>query len=73
MLANRGTVAWASDEAQRNFCGAHVMSFQAPDTWYYAQRDGLLEIAYNEINDLIKLKISILKKYMYQVVQLVVI
>lgn len=56
MLANRGTVAWASDEAQEIFGGAHVMSFQAPDTWYYAQRDGLLEIAYNEINDLIKAK-----------------
>lgn len=56
MLANRGTVAWASDEAQNIFGGAHVMAFQAPDTWYYAQRDGLLEIAYNEIQAVIKEK-----------------
>lgn len=56
MLANRGTVAWASDEAQNIFGGAHVMAFQAPDTWYYAQRDGLLEKAYNEIQEVIKAK-----------------
>ncbi len=37
-----------------NFGGAHVMAFQAPDTWYYAQNDGLLEKAYNEINEVIK-------------------
>ena len=56
MLANRGTVAWASDEAQAIFGDAHVMAFQAPDTWYYAQNDGLLEKAYNEINEVIKAK-----------------
>lgn len=56
MLANRGTVAWATDETQDIFGGAHVMSFQAPDTWYYAQNDGLLEKAYNEINEVIKAK-----------------
>lgn len=56
MLANRGTVAWATDEAQEIFGGAHVMAFQAPDTWYYAQRDGLLEKAYNEIQEVIQAK-----------------
>ena len=56
MLANRGTVAWATDETQNIFGGAHVMAFQAPDTWYYAQNDGLLEKAYNEINEVIKAK-----------------
>ncbi len=49
MLANRGTVAWATEEAQEIFGGAHVMAFQAPDTWYYAQKDGLLDAAYAEI------------------------
>ena len=56
LLANRGTVAWATDEAQEIFGKAHVMSFQAPDTWYYAQKDGLLEKAYNEIQDVISKK-----------------
>ncbi|WP_239406515.1 prolyl oligopeptidase family serine peptidase, partial [Erysipelatoclostridium sp. An15] len=56
MLGNRGTVAWATDEAQDIFGGADVMAFQAPDTWYYAQRDGLLEKAYNEIQEIIKTK-----------------
>ena len=56
MLGNRGTVAWASDEAQTTFGGAHVMAFQAPDTWYYAQRDNLLEMAYNEIQEVIATK-----------------
>ncbi|MCR1887766.1 prolyl oligopeptidase family serine peptidase [Longibaculum muris] len=54
MLANRGTVAWASDEAQEIFGGANVMAFQAPETWYYAQSDKLLEKAYNEIKDVMK-------------------
>ena len=54
MLANRGTVAWATDEAQNIFGGAHVMSFQAPATWYYAQRDNLLEKAKTEIEEVIK-------------------
>ena len=54
MLANRGTVAWASDEFQEIFGKAHVMAFQAPDTWYYAQRDGLLDKAANEINEVIQ-------------------
>ena len=56
LLANRGTVAWATDEAQEIFGKAHVMSFQAPDTWYYAQKDGLLEKAYNEIQEVISKK-----------------
>ncbi|MBQ6987075.1 MAG: prolyl oligopeptidase family serine peptidase [Oscillibacter sp.] len=50
MLANRGTVAWASDEFQTILGGASVMAFQAPDTWYYAQKDGLLDKAADEIN-----------------------
>lgn len=54
MLANRGTVAWASDEFQEILGGAYVMSFQAPDTWYYAQNDGLLELAADEINDVVE-------------------
>lgn len=29
------------------------MAFQAPDTWYYAQKDGLLEKAYNEIQEVV--------------------
>lgn len=56
MLANRGTVTWATDETQKIFGGAHVMAFQAPDTWYYAQNDGLLKEAYDEINEVIKAK-----------------
>lgn len=54
MLANRGTVAWATQEVQDIFGGANVMAFQAPETWYYAKRDGLLEKAQKEINDVIK-------------------
>lgn len=54
MLANRGTVAWTTDEAKAVFGDATVMAFQAPDTWYYAQKDKLLEKAYNEIQDVIK-------------------
>ena len=56
MLGNRGTVAWATDETQAIFGGAHVMAFQAPDTWYNAQKDELLKKAYNEINEVIKAK-----------------
>ena len=56
LLANRGTVAWATDEAQDIFGNAHVMAFQAPDTWYYAQKDGLLEKAYNEIQEVVAKK-----------------
>lgn len=54
VLANRGTVAWATDEAQEVFGGAHVMSFQAPNTWYYAQNDGLLEAANKEITAIVE-------------------
>ena len=32
------------------------MAFQAPDTWYNAQKDELLKKAYNEINEVIKAK-----------------
>ncbi len=54
MLANRGTVAWASEEFQDILGGAYVMAFQAPDTWYYAQKDGLLDQAAEEIQDVIE-------------------
>lgn len=54
MLGNKGTVAWATDEFQKILGGAHVMAFQAPDTWYYAQRDGLLDKAANEISEVVK-------------------
>ncbi len=55
MLANRGTVVWASDEAQDIFEHAYVMAFQAPDTWYYAIQDHLLDKACNEIMDIVSL------------------
>ena len=54
VLANRGTVAWATDEAQEIFGGAHVMSFQAPSHWYNSINNGLLEDAYNEIMDVVE-------------------
>ncbi|WGE46083.1 serine aminopeptidase domain-containing protein [Actinobacillus equuli] len=34
LLANRGGVAFASDEAQKIFGGAYVVVPQVPDTWY---------------------------------------
>ena len=54
--ANRGGVAWASDEFQSILGGAAVMAFQAPSTWYYAQRDGLLDQAAKEIKEVIAAK-----------------
>ena len=54
MLGNRGTVAWVSEEAKNAFGDMSVMAFQAPDTWYLAQKDGLLEAAYDEIQAVIK-------------------
>ncbi len=54
ILGNRGGVAWASDEFQEILGGAHVMAFQAPDTWYYAQRDGLLDKAADEIKEVVE-------------------
>ncbi len=54
ILGNRGAVAWASEEFQTIFGGSHVMAFQAPDTWYYAQRDGLLDKAAEEITEAVQ-------------------
>ena len=54
LLANRGAVAWASPEAQKIFGNAYVMAFQAPDTWYYATQDGLLEKAKDEIDAVVQ-------------------
>ena len=53
ILANRGGVAWATEEFQNILGGAHVMAFQAPDTWYYAQRDNLLDKAAAEIKSVV--------------------
>lgn len=53
VLANRGTVAWASEEAQDVFGDATVMAFQAPNVWYRATLDGLLEQAYDEIQEVV--------------------
>lgn len=49
-------MAWATDEAQSIFGKSHVMAFQAPDTWYYANKDNLLEKAYNEIQEVVSQK-----------------
>ncbi len=54
LLGNRGTVAWATDEAQEAFDGAYVMAFQSPDTWYNAQSYGYLEITYAEIQKVVE-------------------
>lgn len=54
ILGNRGGVAWASDKFQEILGGAHVMAFQAPDTWYYAQKDGLLDKAADEITEVVE-------------------
>ena len=53
LLANRGGVAWVSDEAQEVFGDATVMAFQAPNMWYFAVKDNLLEPCYNEIQKVI--------------------
>jgi len=53
VLANRGTVAWVSPEAQAVFGDATVMAFQAPNMWYFAVKDNLLEPCYNEIQKVI--------------------
>ena len=53
VLANRGAVAWVSEEAQAVFGDASVMAFQAPNMWYFAVKDNLLEPCYNEIQKVI--------------------
>ena len=64
LLANRGTVAWATDEANEVFGNPTVISFQAPSTWYTCQQDGLLEKAYNEIQEVVE-KYNIDKSKIY--------
>lgn len=54
ILANRGGVAWVSDEAQAVFGDASVMAFQAPSMWYLALKDNLLEACEKEIQKVIK-------------------
>ena len=54
LLANRGGVAWVTPEAQAVFGDASVMAFQAPNMWYFAVKDNLLEPCYNEIQKVIK-------------------
>ena len=53
MLANRGTVAWVTEEAQSIFGDATVMAFQAPSQWYEYKSQDLLVKAYNEIQSVI--------------------
>ncbi len=53
ILANRGGAAWVS-EAQEVFGDASVMCFQAPNMWYFAVKDNLLEPCYNEIMKVVK-------------------
>jgi predicted esterase len=53
LLANRGGVAWVSEEANAVFGDASVMAFQAPNMWYFAVKDNLLEPCYNEIQKVI--------------------
>lgn len=52
ILANRGGAAWVT-EAQDVFGDACVMAFQAPNMWYFAVKDNLLESCYNEIQKVI--------------------
>ena len=54
LLGNRGGAAWVSEEAQAVFGDATVMAFQAPNMWYFAIKDGLLEPCYNEIQKVIE-------------------
>ena len=53
ILANRGGAAWVT-EAQEVFGDASVMCFQAPNMWYFAVKDNLLEPCYNEIQKVIE-------------------
>ena len=53
ILANRGGAAWVS-EAQEVFGDASVMAFQAPNMWYFAVNNNLLEPCYNEIQEVIE-------------------
>ncbi len=53
ILANRGGVAWVTEEAKQVFGDACVMAFQAPNMWYFAKKDGLLEPCYKEIQKVI--------------------
>lgn len=54
VLANRGTVAWATEEAQEVFGDATVMAFQSPNNWYLSKKDNYLEMVYNEIQEVVK-------------------
>ena len=53
ILANRGGTAWVS-QAQEVFGDASVMCFQAPNMWYFAVKDKLLEPCRNEILQVIR-------------------
>ncbi len=56
MLANRGTVAWVSEEAKEVFGDATVIAFQAPSVWYYANLNdnALLKTVKAEIDAVIE-------------------
>ena len=64
MLANRGTVAWATHQAQQTFDNAYVMAFQSPDTWYLycAQAENYLETTYQQIQKVINNIILIINR-----------
>ena len=53
VLANKGCVGWLDMEAQEAFENPSIMAFQAPNMWYFAVKDGLLEPCYNEIQKVI--------------------
>ncbi|MFV0393294.1 MAG: prolyl oligopeptidase family serine peptidase [Coprobacillaceae bacterium] len=50
LRANRGAIAFATDEAQQIFGGAYVIAPQAPDTWYYNYTNGYIETMTDLIN-----------------------
>ena len=54
MLANRGTVAWTSEEAEAAFGDATVMAFQSPNMWYLATAKGYLATIRSEIDEVVR-------------------
>lgn len=54
LRANRGAVAFSSDEAQEIFGGAYVLAPQAPDTWYYDHTNGYIDTMSALINEYVE-------------------
>ena len=74
MLANRGTVAWATDETSKLFWRLMLWLSKHQILGIMHKNDGLLEKAYNEINEVIKAKnIDPDKVFVSGIFQLVVI